>query len=316
MEDPPLEHRFNRRYTPRTLGLALGAIAIGTVLWTRGAHPLAWAALVLTSLVWPHVAWWLGRRSRDPHRTERRSLMVDSALGGARFLARSTAALALAGVLVAAANGFEAQPYTGLLEMLGTLPILVLYPMTVGFITYRLARRVRDQNRLLSEISRTDGLTRLLNRRYWEEAVANEFAHCRRNGQRAALLMLDIDHFKAINDRHGHPTGDEVIRKLGTILRDTLRQQDVPGRYGGEEFGIVLPDTGAAGAEAIAERVRKRIEGATLSASGIRATVSIGIAELDAQDREHSVWIAHADRALYAAKERGRNRSVRYQAGA
>jgi diguanylate cyclase len=334
--------RFVRRmHVPRTLGLALGGIAVGTVLWTHAAHALAWAALVASALVWPHVAYWLGRRSRDPHRTERRSLTIDSALGGAwiaamqfnllpsvvllamlsmdklavggtRFLARTTAALALACVLVAAANGFKLQPYTGLAEMLGTLPILVVYPMTVGVITYRLARRVRDQNRLLSEISRTDGLTRLLNRRYWEEAVSAQFQRCQRTGARASLLMLDIDHFKAINDRHGHPEGDAVIRGLARILRDTLRQQDVPGRYGGEEFGIVLPDTGVAGAEAIAERVRKRVEAVKL-ASGIRATVSIGIAELDRQDLEYSVWISHADRALYTAKERGRNCSVRFQ---
>jgi diguanylate cyclase len=336
--------RFVRRmYLPRSIGLAMGAIAIGTVLWTRGAHPLAWAALALTALVWPHLAYLLGRRSADPYRQELRSLTLDSALGGgwiaamqfdllpsvvllamlsmdkmavggARFLARGSAALALGCLLVAAASGFAVRPYTGFAEMLGALPLLIVYPMTVGFITHRLARRVRDQNRLLSEISRTDGLTRLLNRRYWEEAVADEFAHCRQNGRRASLLMLDIDHFKAINDRHGHLAGDEVIRRLGAILRDTLRQQDVPGRYGGEEFGIVLPDTRAPGAEAIAERVRKRVEGAPLSASGIRATVSIGVAELNAEDRDYSVWIAHADRALYAAKERGRNRTVRYAA--
>lgn len=338
--------RFVRRmHLPRTLGLALGGLAIGAVLWRHGAHPLAWAALVLSALAWPHVAYWLGRRSHDAHRTELRSLMIDSALGGAwiagmqfnllpsavlfamlsmdkmavggtRFLARCTAVLAAACVLVAAANGFAAQPYTGFAEMLATLPVLVLYPMTVGFITYRMARRVRDQNRLLSEISRTDGLSRLLNRRYWEEAVAAEFQRCRRGGHRASLLMLDIDHFKAINDRYGHPAGDEVIRRLARILRDTLRQQDVPGRYGGEEFGIVLADTAIAGAEAIAERLRKRVEGASLSPSGIRATVSIGIAELDPQDREYAVWIAHADRALYAAKESGRNRSLRYQPSA
>jgi diguanylate cyclase len=157
--------------------------------------------------------------------------MDKMAVGGARFLARTSLALGLACVLVAAAQGFPVQPYTGFAEMLGALPLLVAYPMTVGFITYRLARRVRDQNRLLSEISRTDGLTR---------------------------------------------------------------------------------HTGAAGAEAIAERVRKRIESTTLTASGIRGTVSIGIAEVDAQDRDYSVWIAHADRALYSAKERGRNRVVRY----
>ena len=338
--------RFVRRmHLPRSLGLALGGVAIGTVLWTRGAHPLAWAALAASALVWPHVAYALGVRSPDPYRSELRSLTVDSALGGAwiammqfnllpsvvllamlsmdkmavggaRFLARTSLALGLACVLVAAVRGFPLRPATGFAEMLGALPLLVAYPMTVGFITYRLARRVRDQNRLLSEISRTDGLTRLLNRRYWEEAVAAEFERCRSGAQRAALLMLDVDHFKAINDRHGHPAGDEVIRRLGAILRDTLRQQDVPGRYGGEEFGIVLPETGAAGAEAIAERVRQRIESTTLSASGIRGTVSIGIAEVDAQDRDYSVWIAHADRALYSAKERGRNRVARYAAAA
>jgi diguanylate cyclase (GGDEF)-like protein len=134
-----------------------------------------------------------------------------------------------------------------------------------------------------------------------------------RDGRRASLLMLDIDHFKAINDRHGHPVGDEVIRSVSAILRDALREEDVPGRYGGEEFGILLPDTPAAGAEVIAERVRSRIEAAVLSRSGLRATVSIGIAELGSEDVEYTVCISHADRALYAAKERGRNRSVRFQ---
>ena len=107
--------------------------------------------------------------------------------------------------------------------------------------------------------------------------------------------MLDIDHFKAINDRHGHPAADQALRRLGDILRDTLRQQ---GR----------------GSDRGARAQARRRRDATLTASGIRATVSIGIAALDLQDREYSVWIAHADRALYAAKERGRNRSMRYPA--
>jgi diguanylate cyclase len=143
--------------------------------------------------------------------------------------------------------------------------------------------------------------------------VSAEFQRSRRHPQLATVLMLDIDHFKAINDRHGHPAGDEVIRSVANMLRDSLREEDVPGRYGGEEFGIVLPNTPAAGAEVIAERVRKRIESATLARAGIRATVSIGIAQLDHADADYGAWIAHADRALYAAKERGRNRSVRFE---
>ena len=125
--------------------------------------------------------------------------------------------------------------------------------------------------------------------------------------------MLDIDHFKSINDQHGHPVGDEVIRSVAAILRSSLRDEDVPGRYGGEEFGVLLRGTPAAGAEVIAERIRKRIEGAALTRSGLRATVSVGIAELRPQDVDYTVGISHADRALYAAKERGRNRSVRFQ---
>jgi diguanylate cyclase (GGDEF)-like protein len=125
--------------------------------------------------------------------------------------------------------------------------------------------------------------------------------------------MLDIDNFKSINDRHGHPAGDEVIRNVADVLRASLREDDVPGRYGGEEFGVLLPDTPAAGAEVIAERIRKRIERTTLSRSGLRATISIGIAELEAQDLRYTVAISRADRALYAAKARGRNRSVRFE---
>ena len=345
--DPSRRHeqglRFVRRmYLPRTIGLALGGVAIAGVLVTNGAHPLLWLALVASAIGWPHLALWLGQRSRNPYRTELRSLMADSALGGAwvalmqfnllpsvvilimlsmdkmaigglRFLGRCSVALGLACLAASAATGFPVQLYTSMVQIIGCLPLLIAYPMVVGVTTYRLARRLREQNQLLSEISRTDGLSGLLNRRYWEEAVAAEFQRCQRHARAATLLMLDIDHFKAINDRYGHPVGDEVIRKVADILRASLRDEDVPGRYGGEELGILLPDTDAAGAEVLAERVRKRIEAAALSGHGLRATVSIGIAGLDPQDMEYSVWISHADRALYAAKERGRNRSVRFQ---
>jgi diguanylate cyclase len=335
--------RFVRRmYRPRTLGLALGGIAIAGVLLVKDAHPALWLALFLSAIVWPHIALLLGERSPNPYRAELRSLMVDSALGGAwialmqfnllpsmvilimlsmdkmavgglRFLGRCTAVLLAACLLTAAASGFEVQPYTSMIQIIGCLPLLVAYPIVVGITTYRLARRVRDQNQLLSEMSRTDGLSGLLNRRYWEEAAAAQFQRCRSTGQPAAVLMLDIDHFKGINDRHGHPAGDDVIRNVAKILRDSLREHDVPGRYGGEEFGVVLPETAAAGAEVIAERVRRRIEAAALAHPGIRATVSVGIAEIESHDADYGAWIAHADRALYAAKERGRNRSVRFE---
>jgi diguanylate cyclase (GGDEF)-like protein len=123
--------------------------------------------------------------------------------------------------------------------------------------------------------------------------------------------MIDIDHFKVINDRHGHPVGDAVIRSVAWILRSVLRLHDVPGRYGGEEFGIVLPGTGIQGAEILAERIRARIESMTLETMrDVRATASLGVAAFDTADEDHMGWIARADRALYTAKESGRNRTA------
>ncbi len=337
--------RFARRmYLPRTLGLACGAIAIGSVLWENGASEIAWIALVLNCFVWPPIAYAIARRSANPYRTELRNLTFDSACGGAwvpiisfnllvsvllivmlsmdkisvgggRYLARCVAAQLIAGVAVTLALGFDYQPETTMFNVMASLPLLVFYPIAVGITTYRLSRRVRDQNRILAELSRTDGLSGLLNRRYWEEVVSDEFQRCRRIGHPSALLMLDIDHFKSINDRYGHPVGDEVIRNVAALLRDTLRQQDVPGRYGGEEFGVVLPGTKADGAHVIAERVRKRIESAVLERRhGIRATISIGIATPGGQDSSYAEWLQHADRALYQAKDQGRNRTVMHKA--
>jgi diguanylate cyclase len=133
----------------------------------------------------------------------------------------------------------------------------------------------------------------------------------------ASLLMLDIDPFKQINDRYGHPTGDEVIRHIAALLRGALREHDTAGRYGGEEFGVVLPDAGIDCASLIAERVRQCIEAATLDGgAGIRCTLSIGIAEATIDVRDAREWVERAVRALYRAKALGRNRSMRYEAPA
>jgi diguanylate cyclase len=329
-------------YRPRVVGLALGGVATAGVLIANGAHPATWVALFASAIVWPHVALWLGSRSPDPYRAERASMMVDSALGGAwialmqfnllpsvailimlaidkmavggaRFLVRCSGVALAACAATGLATGAGLHPETSMVQIIGALPLIILYPVVVGVTASRLARRVREQHQLLAGESRTDELSGLLNRRSWEDAVAAAFQRWRTQGGPMSLLMLDIDHFKSINDQHGNAVGDEVIRNVAAILREALRADDVPGRYGGEEFGALLPDTPAAGAEVIAERIRRRIEGAALAGPGLRATVSIGIAELSGEDLDHTVGIAHAERALYAAKERGRNRAERFR---
>jgi len=333
--------RFARRmYLPRVLGFALGAVCTGGGLWEVGAPLWAWLILAAQCFVWPHFAYPIARSRPDPYRAELHNLIFDSAAGGAwvaaigfnivpsavlvsmlamdkaavggvRFLARCLAAQAACALFVALLTGFELNLSSHRVAELCSLPLLLAYPVTVGYTAYRLARRVRQANDLLSTLSTLDGLTRLPNRISWEQAVANEFQRCRRIGHSAAVMMLDIDHFKAVNDAHGHQTGDAALRAVAAILRDSMRLHDVPGRYGGEEFGVVLPGIDEAGAAAIAERIRRRIEQSVLDdAHGVRVTVSIGYAALEPQDNDHGAWIAHADRALYAAKAAGRNRCM------
>jgi diguanylate cyclase (GGDEF)-like protein len=158
--------------------------------------------------------------------------------------------------------------------------------------------------------SRHDGLTGLLNRRAMEETLPGQMQRSRRTGEPFVVLMLDLDHFKAINDKHGHPAGDEVLRGVAEVLQEALRLHDVPGRYGGEEFGVLLPGSDAAAAEAIAERIRRKVEWASF-AGELKVTASVGCAALDANDVFPAAVVARADRALYAAKAAGRNRAMR-----
>ena len=338
--------RFARRmYLPRALGVSVGMLALGGGLWEAHAPLWMWLLLAANGLLWPHVAYQLARRAGDPYRAERRNLICDSALGGAwvaaigfnlvpgvvivammamdkaavggmRFLARCLNAQLVTAALATLANGFAMHLQSGMVAIIASLPLLIAYPVTIGYIAYRLSRRVQQQNDTLSTLSSIDGLTRLLNRAHWEKAVAAEFQRCRRIGHASSLMMLDIDHFKTVNDVHGHLAGDEALRTVASILRDSLRLQDVPGRYGGEEFGVVLPGADVRGAAVTAERIRKRIESAVVvSGSGVRVTVSIGFAALTPQDRDPAGWISRADRALYAAKAAGRNRAMGHEFG-
>jgi diguanylate cyclase (GGDEF)-like protein len=166
--------------------------------------------------------------------------------------------------------------------------------------------------RLFDETERlatTDGLTGLLNHRAFQARLDEQLAQASRYGRPLALLFCDVDHFKRVNDTHGHPVGDDVLRGIARVLAREARASDAVARWGGEEFAILLPETDAAGGLAIAERIRERIAAAAVPTAGgpLAVTVSVGVASMPANGRAKGPLVEAADRALYAAKRGGRN---------
>lgn len=161
----------------------------------------------------------------------------------------------------------------------------------------------------LRQIAMSDGLTGVMTRRGWLGAAEREIARAQRHGTEASIIVLDIDHFKLVNDVHGHPAGDSVLRAVAQRCRDELREGDLLGRLGGEEFAVLLPQTGAQGAADLAERLRAAIAAEPVEAGGIslRITASFGICALGSRITTPEAWLALADALLYEAKAAGRN---------
>ena len=164
----------------------------------------------------------------------------------------------------------------------------------------------------IEKLAITDGLTGLFNHRHFQERITHEFHRIGRFPEPLSLLIIDLDHFKEINDSYGHPVGDSVLKEVSNIIKKTIRNIDVPARYGGEEFAVILIGTEARGALRMAERLRKAVMKKVFSAEGkgFQITVSIGITTYPDDIQSKEELIEKADRALYHAKKTGRNRSV------
>ncbi|WLG93675.1 sensor domain-containing diguanylate cyclase [Pseudomonas sp. FP198] len=184
---------------------------------------------------------------------------------------------------------------------------LVIYDVT-DVATNR--HQIQAANAQLQLLSSTDRLTGLYNRGHWEASLKAAYARHQRYGNALSLVMLDIDHFKRVNDTYGHQAGDKVIEQVARLLHEHVRESDVAGRYGGEEFGVVLSDTDSAGGQIFAERLRKAVEESLVQYNGqdISFTVSLGVADLSQPANDHAELIARADQALYTSKKTGRNR--------
>ena len=330
---------FVRRiYLPRIIGSGIGLFSV-----LSGVLPLQlpyWvvALLVFNGLGWPHLAYQLGLRSQAPYRAEQRNLMVDSlmggfwagtvqfnplisvtilammgmnniAAGGQRLFVQGLLAMGLGMVAAVALFGPSLQLEVSTVQVYACLPMLTLYPLALGWVCYRLAIKLAEHKRSLSALSRTDSLTGLFNHGSWKDLLQLRFQLCQQAPAQAVIAIIDIDHFKTINDVYGHVVGDCVLRQLSVELKRNLREDDVPGRYGGDEFGVILPGCSLEHASHVMERLRQRVnEYRNEQLPQLRISLSIGLASFQPGFADSMVWLNEADKALYAAKQSGRNK--------
>lgn len=325
-----------RTYRPRTVGMVLAGLCVATALWDCEPDWITWALLAINALVWPHVAYWRALGHVNPHRAEEQNLMLDSAwagfwvfafhwhllpavlvlampmmdaiaVGGMRQLRLCVVSM-LGGWLAGwAVWGWHVEVNSNLVAQAGAIPFLIFYPAMFAFIMYGLVRKLDEQRDALRELSERDALSGVYNRRFFEERIAQEFDNFHRHKKCIALVMVDIDDFKKINDLHGHTTGDEVIRKVGQVLQDHARRADVVSRFGGDEFAVLLPFTDANEALEFVQRVQGAF--AQLKRQDDRlaqAGMSFGIALPQSEMEHHQRWIERADAALYRVKSRQR----------
>lgn len=196
-----------------------------------------------------------------------------------------------------------------------TLPIVQLAPMLlVGYLTTMFSADIRYGLNKAKMLSESDELTELYNMRGFSMVMDRAFAQAVRYSRPLSVLMIDSDNLKAVNDQYGHEAGNDLLRQLAASIKAHLRTTDVPARYGGDEFVVLLPDTEADAARDVAERIRESIVRRPLELrhDSVLITVSIGFACYPADGRSAEILLERADQAMYRAKEQGRNRVVRF----
>ena len=329
---------FARRiYLPRIIGLGVGFFCVGAALYPLNMPGWIWALLLFNGFAWPHLAYQISTRSAFPYQAERRNMLYDSLCGG--FWAASFQFSPLATVTIlsmmtmnnVAAGGQRLFMFGALAQLVGVLlgwsifgfkfsltmtqaqvwaclPMLTLYPLALGMVCYRLAIKLSQHKRALSALSRTDSLTGLLNHGAWKDLLHLKFQQCRQHNTQATLALIDIDHFKVINDSYGHIVGDAALRQLSQELRRVLDDYELAGRYGGDEFCVILPTLPLAKAEVLMEQLREALEQYRHpDVPDLRVSLSIGLARYQAGYKDAVDWLEDADKALYTAKHTGRN---------
>src|SRR5471030_188734 len=331
--------RFAKRtYFPRIIGCSMASICVAPVIATHPTPLAIWVLLFLNGFIWPHIASQLAIHTSNPFQAEIRNLQIDVIFGGAWLAVMGFNALpsavivAMVGMNNIAAGGktlffkclalqaivamgvfllgdLPLQLETSPLQLYLCLPMIVIYPIFLGNVTYHTSLKLAKHKQAIMQISVRDGLTGLYNRRHWESLLDNEIESFQRYHHKTTLVLIDIDHFKEINDNYGHSVGDQAIILLAQELQQTLRAADIIGRYGGDEFAAILPHTTAEQTQKVLERLQSRLDNDLFPQHPeLRVRISAGIAECKETQESAAQWLNAADTALYKAKNGGRNR--------
>nr|WP_312583811.1 diguanylate cyclase [Atlantibacter sp.] len=328
---------IRRMYLMRTLGTLLCFFPILSVLSEHHVSGLCRLLLGLNAFIWPTVAFVIARSAAQPLKAENRNLIYDAAAGGVwigmmsanplpsvtiaaillsdRLAAGGTtllrkAALALGcGFLICwLSRGAPFEPVVSQRTMYATLPLIAIYMLAVSVLTDTIASKLRRKSKELGRIAMTDPLLGIANRRLLEPRIRSELHKIQQCHTQSALMFIDIDDFKAVNDHFGHKVGDAMLAGVAEILRRQTRAQDTPARLGGDEFVVLLPDTTLEEATAMGEAMLAEV--ALLQSNGVpsHCSLSIGIAIARPDMTSATQWLQMADDALYCAKRNGKNR--------
>lgn len=331
--------RFVKRmYLMRILGTFLCFIPIISVLIEHQRSVWLMFLLAANAFVWPTVAWLRASRSTTPLKTEHQNLVIDAGAGGfwiAMMAVNPLPSVVIATILLAdrlSAGGFALMKRAAvamlavflaawLLEgmavittvsqhtMFATLPLIAIYIIALSVLTDSIAIRLRIKSRELERIAMMDPLLDIANRRLLEKRIEHELNKLQQACRESALMFIDIDNFKEVNDRFGHKVGDAMLASVSEILHIATRQTDTPARLGGDEFVILLPDTSIEEAHVVASRI---MEAAAVmedvAQETVNCTLSIGIAGATREMSNVTDWLQAADTALYQAKRGGKNR--------
>lgn len=326
-----------RTYPLRASYLTLGGMVVAASLAYHPTNLAWWAFTAVSALVWPHIAFLHSRYHQDPHHAEYVNQLIDAviigcwvalmhwsllpclsilAIGAAdRFYTghhrrwASTLLALLGGMLLMAASIRPAPQWDApLIVQLSLLPLIVMHSAYASWSTKRMLKKLAKQNFQLKLLGKIDPLTTVSSREYWWKKARAALKLHQTSQEPFSLLVIDIDHFKKVNDIYGHIVGDEVLKQIGLAIRSSLRSMDIAGRYGGDEFTVLCKHANADEAYSMALRIRDKISEIRLREyPELRISASIGVAAADANIGTVTEWIKAADIALYSAKKAGRD---------